>query len=357
MELKASLRRAPRPVGFAVVGVLIFILALSLLKEGASGLRPLMNHLHVGGVVNALGFGWLMAYVVLSGSPVATVSLTLFDGHLLSGVQTFAMITGSRLGASFIVLFVGFVYWLRGQQRAASVSIGILSLLVTASIYLPAMALGCVLLGTHWLDTARLGSVGSVNSIVGMMYDPVIDFLANQLHLPDLILFVSGVGVLLAALRIFDKILPEIDPDSSQFNRMSDLVYRPVFMFLLGSGVTLLTLSVSVSLTLLVPLTAKGYVRRDNIIPYIMGANITTFIDTLMAALLIPARVGEPSAFVIVLTEMFSVVVVSLLVLALSYSGYQRTLERAMAWILRDNRTLGVFVTLILALPVLLLLM
>ena len=47
-------------------------------------------------------------------------------------------------------------------------------------------------------------------------------------------------------------------------------------MFALGCLAALLTLSVSVALTLLVPLAAKGYVDRREAMPYIMGANITT---------------------------------------------------------------------------------
>lgn len=349
--------RALKSVGYAGTGLLIFILALWLLKEGALGLKPLLARLQISGVVNALGFGWLMAYLVLSGSPVAAISLTLFGGGLLSSVETFAMLAGSRLGASFIVLFVGFVYWLRGRQRAASVSVGILSWLVTATIYLPAMALGYVFLSNHWFDTVRLASLGRVNSVIEIIYDPIVRLLSEQLGLPNLALFVLGGGVLLVAFRMFDEALPEIDTESSRFNRISEAVYRPVVMFLLGAGVTSVTLSVSVSLTMLVPLTVKGYVRRENIIPYIMGANITTFIDTLMAALLIPTRAGEPSAFVIVLTEMLSVAVISMLALRLNYAFYQRGLERVLEWILRDNRTLAAFIGLIFIIPLILLLL
>ena len=55
---------------------------------------------------------------------------------------------------------------------------------------------------------------------------------------------------------------------------------------------TLVTLSVSLSVTILVPLALKGYVRRDRIIPYVMGANIATWIDTLFAALLLDSPRG-----------------------------------------------------------------
>jgi hypothetical protein len=350
---RASIRR----IAFAIAGILIFILALWLLKKGASGLAPVMARLHVTGMANTLGFGWLMAYLVLSGSPVATISLTLFGGGLLTGVETFAMITGSRLGASFIVLFVGFIYWLRGKQRVSSVSIGILSLLVTASIYLPAMALGYVILSNHWFDGVRLGHAGQAASFLEVVYDPIVAFLAETLHLPNLVIFFLGIVTLLAAFKVFDMALPEIDPESSRFNRINELVYRPVFMLLLGAGITSLTLSVSVSLSLLVPLAVKGYVRRENVIPYIMGANITTFIDTLLAALLIPTPANQPSAFIIVLTEMVSVTVISAIVLLTTYRLYQRTIQRILEVILHSNRRLAVFVGTILIVPVILLLL
>ena len=67
-------------------------------------------------------------------------------------------------------------------------------------------------------------------------------------------------------------------------------------MFAFGTLMTLVTLSVSLSVTILVPLALKGYVRRDRIIPYVMGANIATWIDTLFAALLLDSPRPSPSS-------------------------------------------------------------
>ena len=61
-------------------------------------------------------------------------------------------------------------------------------------------------------------------------------------------------------------------------------------MFGVGLATTALTLSVSISISLLVPLAARGYVRRENAWPYILGANVTTLVDTLFAG----ALVGPP---------------------------------------------------------------
>jgi len=339
-----------KKVLIAVAGVAVFILALELLKSGARELQPLFRTLAVDSMTNTLGLGWLMAYIVLSGSPVAAVSLTLYSGHLISDVQSFAMITGSRLGASFIVLLVGFVSYLRGRQRVASISIGVLALLTTATIYLPAMALGYIILTNGWFDGVRFGAPTVLASFVDVVYDPIVHWLAALL--PGWLVFIAGLLTLLGAFNIFDRALPEISSESSGFQRVSDLVYRPWIMFIIGMAVTAVTLSVSVSLTILVPLSARGYVRRENLMPYVMGANITTFIDTLFAALLL----NTPRAFTIVFTEMTSVAFLSLLVLVINYNGYRRGVEWCLEWVMRDNRRLGIFLATIFIIPLILLL-
>ena len=50
----------------------LFILAIYVMTEGVRDLGPLMrNSFHVTSPANALGFGWIFAYIVMSGSPVA----------------------------------------------------------------------------------------------------------------------------------------------------------------------------------------------------------------------------------------------------------------------------------------------
>ena len=110
----------------------------------------------IANATNSLGFGWLFAYLIMSGSPVAAATLTFFDAGVIDELSTFTMITGSRLGASFIVLFIGFIYVLRGRDRATSLSMGILSFTVTATTYLPGLVIGIVLLKTGVLDSIQL---------------------------------------------------------------------------------------------------------------------------------------------------------------------------------------------------------
>lgn len=92
--------------------------------------------------------------------------------------------------------------------------------------------------------------------------------------------------------------------------------------------------------------------RRENVIPYIMGANITTFIDTLLAAVLL----NNPTAFTIVLVQMVGVALVSIVLLLTIYHPYERILLRTVAWVTSDNRHLAIFMVTILVVPLLLLL-
>jgi hypothetical protein len=338
-------------VAFLLVGLLFFIIALQLLKQGAGSYgRQIIGFLQMTNATNSLGFGWLLAYVFLSGSPVAAVAVSFFASGTINALQTFTMITGSRLGASFIVLFVGFIYYLRGHQRSASISIGVLALLTTAAIYLPALVLGYWLLSSQLLDTIRVNTTTPLTSLLDAVVDPIVHVASRSL--PGWGLLLLGVALLLTAFSLLDRALPEMSPERSAFRRIGRLVYRPAAMFLLGAVVTSMTLSVSVSLSILVPLSSKGLVRRENTLPYIMGANVTTFIDTLVAALI----TGGPAAFTIVLVEMVSVALLSLFVLLLCYRPFERSLLRLQEIIIHNNLTLSVFLAVMLVVPLFLLL-
>jgi Na+/phosphate symporter len=298
-------------IGLFSTSLYLFILAITLMKEGSRSLAPLVrNLLDVTHAANALGFGWLSAYLIMSGSPIAAAALTFFDAGVLDELGAFAMITGSRLGASFIVLFIGFLYVLRGRDRATSLSMGLLSLVVTATTYLPSLLLGMVILKTGMLDGMQLRSGALLLSVVDRVVEPVAGVAVSLL--PSWAVFVVGLGVIWFSFNLFDKCLPQTALKESQVGWISRLVYRPWVMFALGALITLISMSVSLSLAILVPLSARGYVRRENVIPYIMGANITTFIDTLLAAVLL----DNPWSFTIVFVQMLSITAVSVIILA-----------------------------------------
>ena len=338
-------------VALFLFSISLFVVALELIKSGAAGTAPLIErYLEIDKPANALGFGWFATYLVLSGSPVAAVAVAFLAAGAIERIASYAMITGSRLGASFIVLFIGFVYVLRGHEKRNGLTMGLLSLVVTASIYLPALLVGALLLEYRLLDSVQLDQGGVLGSSVNAVLAPIVRTVV--IVLPGWAVMLVGLAVLWVSFYLFDRVLPDLDLEHSRFAPVANLIYQPLVMFLLGSAITLITLSVSLSLSLLVPLSARGYIRRENAIPYIMGANITTIIDTLLATVVL----GSNDAFTVVLASMVSVTLVSLVVLLLLSQQHQRLVLRLVAWTTAGNRNLALFMAIILIVPLILML-
>ncbi len=207
-------RPAPLPVRavYLVLGVGLFVTALGLMKEGAAELIPtLAGSVFTDNAWSTLGLGWLGACIVLSGSPVAASALTLLDGGVIDRTQLFTMLMGSRLGAAFVVLVVGMIYALRhkgGGGRRAPISIGILSLLMTAVVYVPASVLGYLLLDRGVLDRLDIGTSPAISSATDAAFGWAVDL--AQAAAPGWMLFLLGLAVLLLGFRLFDKVLPSV---------------------------------------------------------------------------------------------------------------------------------------------------
>lgn len=345
------LQRGAKRIGALLLGLGLFVTALGVMKAGAAALIPaLEGSVFTDNPWSTLGLGWLGACLVLSGSPIAASSLTWLDGKAIDASQAFTMLTGSRLGASFVVLVVGFIYSLRkrgesGKSRRAPMSIGILSLTMTMVAYLPGALIGWLLLTGGHLDGINLTPPPELLSLTDTAFGWAIDLAKN--NLPNWALFPAGLAVLLIAFKAFDAALPQVD--SERLEHRADAWYKkPWAMFLVGCGVALLTLSVSVALTVLVPLVAKGYLKKEDTLPYIAGANITTLADTLVAAILL----GNPVASRVVLAEVVGVGAWTLLLIALFYPTVRRGCLGVSRATLKSVPRLAVFLGLLFTVPI-----
>ncbi len=346
LPIPAVLRRAL----LLALAFFVLVAAIELLKRGASGLGPVLDAIGARGSAGALGFGWLLACVLLSGSPAAAIALTLLASGSLTAAECLAMIVGSRLGASFVVLLVGLADDVRhGRTEKRSAYVGVAALLVTASVYLPVLAIGLYGLEAGWLAGLRFEG-RALASFVDLLWGRPIRTIAEWV--PGVVLFVLGAGALLGSLRLFDAVLPDLKEGSRSAGLRPGATYRPSVMFAFGLLVTALTLSVAVSISILVPLAAKGYVRRENLLPYILGANITTFVDTVFAG----ALVGHPDAVRVVVLIAGWVAILSLPLVFVAPYAYERVIDRWARRITASTRSIVAFVAVLVGTPLTLLL-
>lgn len=325
------------------------MVALELLKTGAATYGIiLLDGLHINNAVDALGFGWLLAYVFLSGSPVAVVAVSFFAAGTVDALQTLMIITGSRLGAALLILLISVVYYARGHRRDESLSVGVLTVLLTLVIYIPAAFVGSWFLSRGYLASIPVPET-SLPAVIETLFAP-ITHLAGR-YLPGWGIMLCGVATLLVALNTIERAMPQYTNQHLVRWISRHHTYMPLLMVLIGALITALTFSVSVSIAILVPLTIRGWLRREALVPYIMGANITTFVDTLFAALL----VGGTAAFNIVLVAMLSVTLLSLLALGLWYRRFLAAILKCQEFITASNRSLLLFLLLLFILPLVIL--
>jgi len=343
-----------RRLVFGFASLWFFLVALGLMKDGARGLAPILGS-SIESVWNAVGLGWLGALLVLSGSPVAASSLTLLDAGALSADQSYAMIVGSRLGASFVVLVIGALYALRGRTsgRRSPISIGVLALAMTAIAYVPGALIGLSVLHLGVLDSVNLTPPSFFFDSIRSVSAPAIALVEHLLPARDALgsglLFLVGLGLLLFSFRLVDELLPSLSSEAD--DGRARWYVGPWKMFGIGLVVALFTLSVSVALSLLVPAVARGYIRREQILPYIAGANITTLADTLVVGIL----TGNHVAPRVVLAVAIGVTCSTVIILAVAYRPVRRLVFALQAMVLASRGTLVAFVAILFTCPLLLL--
>jgi sodium-dependent phosphate cotransporter len=281
------------PVG-AVVVVGLFLVAVQLLGAATSAAAPALERLAARvlvGDLSALGLSWLGTYALGNGSVIAALSLSLFTAGLVSAPQAFLLIAGSRLGSAAVVVFVGALDFLQRKDYSLqhSISMGLLVFLLTHSIYLPATLLGYLLLPAL---RAPIGAVSGGWTLGVHPLAPTDPFVVGvTARLGPLRSVVLAVALLLGSLHLFDRLLERIDTSTLR-HRFFDHFERTWVSFAIGLFVTGVSTSVAFSLGVIVPLYNRGYVERDELVPYVLGANLGTLLDTLVVALVLDSPVG-----------------------------------------------------------------
>lgn len=334
-----------RRLTVVVAALLLFVLALHLMQEAAREVAPLLRErfdLH--GFSNSLGFGWLASYLTVGGSPVAASAVSLLDGRTIQRESALAMVIGSRIGGSLVVLLIAFVYWINDRQRKRSLEIGTLTMMVTATTYLPALVLGWGLLRLGFLADLADRFPMRFDTRIGRMLSPVTRPLSEAL--PEWGTFLLGLGLIVLSFELFDLAFPGTD-DGEPPELLRRVEGKRWWMLALGAAVTLISLSVTVSVGLLVPVAARRMVRVQQVVPYILGANVTTLVDTLLAGLVL----GNPDAVAVVLAVVTSVVAVSLVFLLLAFGRYEHSILWLTHRALETRLHLAAFLALLLLVP------
>lgn len=293
----------------------------------------------------ALGISWIATYVLTNGSVIAALAVSLFEADVVTGPQLFLMVAGSRLGAAAIVVLIGVLDFLQKRRYSLgqATSLGLLTFLLTHSIYVPATVIGFLLL------PLLEGLLSGIGTRLELAVDPLALLGPAMAGLVGLVGVAAGFAIalvlLVASLNLFDRVLARVD--TSWLRRHVFHRFRNRWVAIgLGLLITGLTTSVAFSLGVIVPLYNRGYLERREVVPYILGANIGTFFDTLVVAVVL----DSPDGFVLVLALLAvgSVITLSAMVW---FTPYLATVEAVQTRLVEDRRALAAFLVSLVLVP------
>ncbi|MFB6203047.1 MAG: sodium:phosphate symporter [Candidatus Nanohaloarchaea archaeon] len=346
---------AAKRVFYGLTAVLVFVFSLQLLTASTSELAPFLRSVLSDVItddLSALGSGWFASYMLLNGSTVAAVGLAFLREGILDSGQYFLLASGSRLGATFIVVLIGVLEYFSGENESIvdSVSVGILSFLVTYSVYIPATAAGYLLTENLGLGFLEVQGPAILRYSLGALFSPSVRLFQGFLG-PSFSL-AAAVAFLFLALNRFDRAFADLGRNRLAGDYVRFLLDNRWLSLLAGGLLTVLTASVSLSLGLIVPLYNQDLIRREEVVPYILGANVTTLVDTLLAATVVGTEAGMRVLLVLGLAA--SAVTVLFM---LFYDRYFRGLKFVFDRLMTDDRAFAGFSFMMVAVPLFLVLL
>jgi len=330
-----------RLLGATAAAVVLFLFAVQLLGATTTAAAPTLRRLLTSVVVgdsSALGLSWLAAYGLGNGSVVAALALSLFSAGLVSASQLFLMIAGSRLGAAAIVVFIGALDYVQKHRYSLQegVSMGVLTFLLTHSIYVPVTVIGYLLLPVATRSVGTVSDTPAIDGAAPSVFSGINTGITEAIGPAPA--FLLALVLIFGSLQLFDRILGRIETPALRTHLFRHFK-RTWLSFGLGLLITTMTTSVAFSLGVIVPLYNRDYVTRAELMPYVLGANIGTLFDALIVALVLPAPVGVTTVLLLLVTA------TGVTLVALTwYEWYSWAIETVDNHLLEDRRAFVAFV-------------
>lgn len=148
------------------------------------------------------------------------------------------------------------------------------------------------------------------------------------------------------------KIKEKVKPTFSQkiVRKFLDFLNSPRNGFIIGFIITAFTMSLSVSVTILLPLYMAEIIDRRTLFAYIMAANISTLFDTLILGIIS----NSYSAIAVILAFMFGVII-TICIFALFYKHYVRLITNIVNFLTASGKNFVISFVIIMVIPVILL--
>jgi solute carrier family 34 (sodium-dependent phosphate cotransporter) len=315
---------------FGVAGLLyLLVCAVSIISRGFRGLGGDAAHTMFAFAANpAVGLcvGVLATVLIQSSTTTTAIAVTAVGSGALPIRGAIPIILGANVGTTVTCTLVAlsFVGDKNEFRRALAASTihdfyNLLSLLIWFPLELafhPLERLSglmtTALYGTAWLpDPSRFNFVRAATRPVETGVISATSHLGSTLG--PLFTIVIGALLILVVVRYLGRLLKML-----MVGRARDILTRvvggnPYVAMAAGAGVTTVTQSSTITQSILVPFAGVGALTPKQVYPVTLGANLGTTFTALFAAFAVEggeARIGLQAAFVHLLYNVFSIIVI-----------------------------------------------
>lgn len=282
----------------SLVALYFFVSGIILIKSGAVIMGESLAErvvLLIRDTTSGVFAGWIATALLHSSGAFDSIIVAFMSSGVMPLSLAVATIIGAEMGTSVTPFLVSVLSRIRkGARLTASFNVTlshVLYNLFTLLLFYPIELFFGVFTNIAWRGSYLFVKASWLRSIPDLLevVTPWVDPLLNVI--PAWAGVVLGGGMLVAALWGIERYMTAIFSMPTSWNLIRATFTRPLRAFLAGFLFTLLVPSTTVMVSLLVPLAGSGVILADYyILPYILGANIGTVFDVMIAAL----ATGDP---------------------------------------------------------------
>jgi len=286
---------------FALISLYFFVSSIVFIKEsivlmGQDRVRDFLSSIN--DTTTGVFAGWFGTALLQSSGAFDSIIIAFVSVGVMQTYVAVAAIIGAEVGTTVTTQLVSVFGYIRKERQRFQTSFLVAMLhywynFCTLMIFLTVELLFKVftyIAQTGSLFFSKIPGISAIPSIFNLI-TPWVHFLLQ--YIPAWIGLVGGCVLLLISLKNSEKYLSAIFASEVSKSLIRSTFGSTPKAFLAGLIFTIIVPSTSVMISILIPLVTTGIIDTSYyILPYILGANIGTVFDVMIAAL----ATGNPAA-------------------------------------------------------------
>jgi len=337
-----------KKIGKIIFSLLLLLIGLDLIKHVLLGglHQEFLNQFFVS-PTKSFFVSYLMTEISMTGSPIAWAFISLSETLRINIQNLAAIIMGTRWGVNSFLFITGLLMLFKGKSLRRSLGMTVIQFFVTLSVTLLSAVFLFPLLNSHIMHIpAQFFSQWLVlNWALDTIISPISHLIQKSLS-HDIGIAITGVFFLIGGLFMFDKSFSFLKEKKNK--EILDKFESSKTAFISGFLITALTMSLSISVTILLPLYIRKYIDRKLLIAYILWANISTLFDTLFLGIMTKSTTG-----VEVILAFIIAVSISVIIYLLIFKRYYKSIGHITDQILKNKYRFFIFTLIIMLVPIL----